>query len=265
MRPINRREFLARSALAALAATTAGPVLAHAADAEPAAPARFFFTSQGRTAIVNADGGGLRYFDFQAPGQATWQPGPSYSDGRRVVVLSMEPRRDGPGRPFDEYYTQTPTHIWIYDLASDELAEICNKERLAPFETPALLVDDDRLLVQVVRNRVGQIFSMRLDGSDPREFTRAGEGLPYGFSLAPTGNASPFTWPVPRVIKSGPATRRAAIGCAWRPAPIICTLAPVGRPTAVGFYTSIACRRRIPVTIGPKSASAAPTAASIAC
>lgn len=29
--------------------------------------------------------------------------------GGRVVLLSMEPRRDGPGRPFDDYYTQTPT------------------------------------------------------------------------------------------------------------------------------------------------------------
>ena len=31
-------------------------------------------------------------------------------------------------------------------------------------------------------------FSVRLDGSDPREFTRADEGLPYGLSLSPDGN-----------------------------------------------------------------------------
>jgi TolB protein len=97
----------------------------------------------------------------------------------------MEPRRDGPGKPFDQYYTQTPTHLWLYDLASGALEEICTKERMAPFVTPALLVGDDRLLVQVVRNNVGQIFSVRLDGSDPREFTRAGEGMPYGLSLSP--------------------------------------------------------------------------------
>ena len=64
----------------------------------------------------------------------------------------MEPRRDGPGRPFDEYYTQTPTHLWIYDLDTAELEEICTKDRLAPFVTPALLVGDDRMLVQVVRD-----------------------------------------------------------------------------------------------------------------
>lgn len=157
-----------------------------------AKPARFFFTSQGKTALVNVDGSGLRYLDFESPGQATWQPGPSFSDGRSVVVLSMEPRRDGPGRPFDEFYTQTPTHLWKHDLERGTLEEICHKDRLAPFVTPALLLSDDRLLVQVVRNRVGQIFSVRLDGSDAREFTRAGEGLPYGLSLSPDGQRVAF-------------------------------------------------------------------------
>jgi TolB protein len=152
----------------------------------------FFFTSQGKTALVNADGGDLRYFDFKVPGQATWQPGPSFADGRRVVFLSMEPRRDGPERPFEEFYTQTPTHLWIHDLEKGTLAEICDKQRLAPFVTPALLLGNDRILVQVVRGKVGQIYSVRLDGTDAREFTRAGEGLPYGLSLSPDGQRVAF-------------------------------------------------------------------------
>jgi TolB protein len=97
----------------------------------------------------------------------------------------MEPRRDVGGKSFEEYYTQTPTHLWLHDLATGSLEEICTKERLAPFVTPALLIGDDRLLIQVVRNKIGQIYSVRLDGTDPREFTRAGEGLPYGLSLSP--------------------------------------------------------------------------------
>jgi TolB protein len=170
----------------AIAAVSRG--VARAAEpAEKEKAPRFFFTSQGKTAIVRADGTDLRYLDFRVPGQATWQPGPSFADGRRVVVLSMEPRRDGPGRPFDEYYTQTPTHIWVYDLEADSLKEICDKDRPAPFVTPALLLSDDRLLIQVVRKNIGQILSVRLDGSDAREFTRAGEGLPYGLSLSPDG------------------------------------------------------------------------------
>ncbi len=149
--------------------------------------ARLFFTSQGRTAVIHADGSGLRYFDFQVPDQETWQPGPFLSDGRRVIFLSMEARHDGPGRPFDKFYHHTPTHLWLYDLEHEELTEICTRERLAVFYTPALLVSDERLLVQVVRDSGGQIFSMNLDGSDPREFTQLGEGLPYGMSLHPNG------------------------------------------------------------------------------
>jgi Tol biopolymer transport system component len=161
-------------------------------------PARLFFTSQGKTALMNADGTGLRYFDFNVPNQATWQPGPFLSDGRRVIFLSMEPRRDGPGRSFEEYYTQTPTHLWLYDLDRDALTEIATRKRLAVFYTPALLVSDERVLVQVVRNKVGQIFSMNLDGTDAREFTRVDEGLPYGLSLSPDGRRVAFHLASPR-------------------------------------------------------------------
>jgi TolB protein len=144
-----------------------------------------FFVSQGRTALIKADGTGLRYLEFDVPNQATWQPADVFSDGNRVLFLSMEARRDGPGRPFEEYYTQTPTHLWIYDLDSGSLKEVATRDRMAPFYTPQLLLNDERMLVQVVRNKVGQSFSMNLDGTDAREFTRAGEGLPYGLSLSP--------------------------------------------------------------------------------
>ncbi len=153
---------------------------------------RFFFTSQGKTALATIDGSEPKYLSFDKPGQATWQPGSCFPDGRRVVVLSMEPRRDGPGRPFEEFYTQTPTHLWQYDLESGSLDEICTKDRIAPFTTPALLISDDRLLIQVVKNKIGQIYSVRLDGSDAREFTKAGEGLPYGLSLSPDGKRVAF-------------------------------------------------------------------------
>ena len=146
---------------------------------------RLFFTSQGRTALINADGTGLRYFDFKVADQVSWQPGPFFSDGRRVIFLSMEARRDGPGRPFAQYYHKTPTHLWAYDLEKDTLSEIAGRDRQAVFYTPALLVSDDRLLVQVVRDEGGQILSMNLDGTDAREFTRLGEGLPYGMNLSP--------------------------------------------------------------------------------
>ena len=89
--------------------------------AEPVVQRQLLFTSQGKTGMINSNGNGLRYFEFDVPNQATWQPGPLFSDGKRIVFLSMEPRRDGPGKPFEEYYTQTPTHIWAHDLVSGSL------------------------------------------------------------------------------------------------------------------------------------------------
>ncbi len=157
---------------------------ASVAAPERTPPGKLLFTSAGKTGIVAADGTGLRWLEFDVPKQATWQASQFFSDGR-MLLLSMEPRRDGPGKPFAEYYTQTPTHLWRYDLKSDQLEELATKGRMAPFYTPALLVGDERMLVQVVKNRVGQIYRMNLDGTNAREFTRAGEGLPYGLSPSP--------------------------------------------------------------------------------
>lgn len=153
---------------------------------------RFLFTSKGKTVMMSADGTGWHVFDFKDPNQATWQPCGFFADGNRVVFLSMEPRRDGPGRSFEEYYTKTPTHIWIHDLKSGSLTEIATRNRMAVFYTPALLLSDDRLLVQVCRDRGGQIYSMNLDGTDAQEFTRASDGFPYGLSLSPDGKRVAF-------------------------------------------------------------------------
>jgi TolB protein len=181
---LSRRHFLA-AALVPMAACVSCRSPVGGRQSHGSRPAQFFFVSQGRTALINADGTGLRYLKFDVPEQATWQPAEFFSEGHRVLFLSMEARQDGPGRPFEEYYTQTPTHLWIYDLASGSLKEIATRDRMAPFYAPQLLLNDERMLVQVIRNKVGQTFSMNLDGSDAREFTRAGEGLPYGFSLSP--------------------------------------------------------------------------------
>ena len=176
----NRRRFLE------IAAGT--PLLMHpACHSAPLKRARFFFTSQGKTVMMNADGSGMRSLEFDVPDQATWQPAGFFADGHRVLLLSMEPRRDGPGKPFDEYYHRTPTHIWIYDLDRGTLEEIATRHQLAVFYTPQLLIEDERILVQVVRDKVAQTFNMNLDGTDAREFTRAGEGMPYGLSLSPDG------------------------------------------------------------------------------
>ncbi len=186
--PLHRRGFLHLLGGALAGSATACRTPAPSSLPVPVADgARLFFTSAGRTCLIRADGTGFRELTFEVPGQATWQPGGFFPDGRRVLFLSMEPRRDGPGRSFEEYYHQTPTHLWVHDLERGTLEEVATQERRAPFYTPQLILGDDRLLVQVVRREGGQILSMNLDGSGAREFTRLGEGLPYGLSLSPDG------------------------------------------------------------------------------
>ncbi|MBN8249515.1 MAG: serine/threonine protein kinase, partial [Verrucomicrobia bacterium] len=190
----SRRTFLAS---VAGVVTSASLGCSHRAASRPSGGQRLLFTSQGRTCLINADGTGMRPLDLQAPGQVTWQPTGFLPDGR-VLMLSMEPRRDGPGRPFDEYYHQTPTHVWAYDLDRGTLTELATRDRVAPFYAPQLILNNGRLLMQVIRARPGQILNMNLDGSDAREFSGTDEGLPYGMSLSPDGQRVAFHLAGPR-------------------------------------------------------------------
>lgn len=189
---LNRRRFLQLAALTPLALNGSCRQTDSCRRGGLSAPARLCFTSQGRTAMIHADGTGLRYFDFKVAAQVTWQPFEFLSDGRRVLFLSMEARRDGPGKPFEEYYHQTPTHIWLHDLDRGTLTEVANRDRLATFYGGGPLINDNRLLMQVVRRGGAQIFSMNLDGSDAREFTHSGDGFPYGLSVSPDGRRVAF-------------------------------------------------------------------------
>ncbi len=193
--PLSRRAFLVQG-------IATGPILlslscAHRSEDRIRLP-RLAFVTRGRTELIRADGLARRPLKFDVPNQATWQPSAFFTDGRRLLLLSMEPRRDGPGRPFEAYYTQTPTHLWTFDLESGDLVEIANRERLAVFYTPQLLLREGRLLVQVVRGKVGQVFNMSLDGSDARPSTQEGEGLPYGVSESPDGKRIAFHLASPR-------------------------------------------------------------------
>jgi len=95
----------------------------------------------------------------------------------------MEPRRAGPGGRSASITRRTPTHIWITTLETGLPGGDLRQGPPAIFGTrPSLLSQSERLPVQggALRN-VGQLYSVRLDGVAPREFTRRpGEGLPYG-------------------------------------------------------------------------------------
>ena len=83
------------------------------------------FASRGRIGIINPDGTGERYLDFDVPNQAIWQFGPQFQDGRRILLHSYEDGRTWLGN--------VRSHIWSYDLANGVLTEVASTNRLAPF------------------------------------------------------------------------------------------------------------------------------------
>src|SRR5579872_7003932 len=86
--PLGRRQFLELAALVpALAAARRAPGAERGAAAP--SPGRLFFTSQGKTAVIEATAGAKpRWLSLDAPGQETWQPGPFLPHDGRVIMLS---------------------------------------------------------------------------------------------------------------------------------------------------------------------------------
>jgi TolB protein len=143
---------------------------------------------EGRAAILNADGSGLRILDFKRPHEFGWGAYSFFKDGRRVILLSME-KGDWGNRSFYDYYHKIRTHLWIYDLDNGSLTELARKNRLENFYAPAsLLPGEERMIVQVITgNGKGRLFSMDLDGSYPRKITDFEDGFPYGANVSPDG------------------------------------------------------------------------------
>ena len=189
---VRRRDFLELFALSFFPAACRAAGVQPAARQQGAKQGRFFFTSQGKTVMMNVDGAGLRYLDFDVPNQASVQPVDFFSDGR-VILLSLE-KVNPNGRPFSEYYHKTPTHIWVYHLENGTYTEILKEQRIAPFYAPCAIVPgEQRMIVQVMLlNGQATLYSMDLDGTHQQQITRPEEGFPYGLSLSPDGKRMAF-------------------------------------------------------------------------
>jgi len=143
------------------------------------------FASRGKIGLINPDGTEERYLEFDVPGQVSWQTGPQFSDGRRIILLSLEE-----GKPWEG---KVQTHLWIYDLQTQDLVEIATKDRPAPFMVCcALLPGEERMVVGPIIDGEQRIFIMNLDGSDQAPLTRRGEGFAYGVALSPDATRLAF-------------------------------------------------------------------------
>jgi TolB protein len=141
------------------------------------------FASFGNIGLINTDGSGERYLEFDASDQASWQLGPAFSDGRRILVQSIEDLTTS-----KLVVGEVQTHNWIYDLLDHSLVEVMTQDRPAPFMgCCALLPGEERIVATAILRGEQRIFTMDLDGSRRIEVTRPGQGFHYGVSLSPDG------------------------------------------------------------------------------
>ena len=147
---------------------------------------RIIFRNQdGKLGIINEDGSGFEYLNFDIPGQINWGYGPSFSDGKRIVVTSFEDGKVWQGN--------TKSHIWIYNFGDKKLTEIATKNCPANYHVPcALLPNEKRIVTAPVIDTEQRVFIMNLDGSDQVEITKKGEGYTYGVSVSPDGKHLAF-------------------------------------------------------------------------
>jgi len=130
-------------------------------------PPRLFFVSQGRTALINADGTGLRYLQFDVPNQATWQPADFFLRRAPGAVPQYGAASDGPGRPFEEYYTQNTDAPLDLRSRFRLVEKIATRDRLRRSMRRNCCWTTSECWCKVVRNKAGQTFSMNLDGRTP--------------------------------------------------------------------------------------------------
>jgi len=150
------------------------------------------FSSRGEdyahasVSMIRADGTGLRHLEFDVPKQVSWQAGPAFSDGRRIVLHSVEDERTWEHR--------SVSHLWIYDLETDRLlTEIASDRRPADFmPAAALLPGDERIVINPIIDGRQCVMTMSLDGTDQELVTRPEEGFTYAIALSPDATRLTF-------------------------------------------------------------------------
>ena len=146
------------------------------------------FASKRGVGLINADGRDERYPEFGIPGQASWQLGQLFADGRRMIVQSIEDVTMS-----KLVVGEVQTHTWIYDLGNRSLQEILTEDRVAPYMgCCGLLPGEDRMVVAAVIDGEQRLFTMDLDGGNQNEITRPGQGFHYGVALSPEGRRLAF-------------------------------------------------------------------------
>ena len=142
---------------------------------------RLLFNSRGRLGVFDLNDSQIWYPRPDVPGMVSWSWGPVFEDRCRVIVSGCEPGKAWEGN--------VRVHLWIYDLDENRLLEeIALKNRPAPFVVCShILPGEDRLVMNPIIDGKQRVWTMGLDGSDPREITRVEDGFVYCVQISPDG------------------------------------------------------------------------------
>ena len=142
---------------------------------------RLLFNSRGRLGVFDLNDSRIWYPRLDVPGMVSWSWGPVFEDRCRVIVSGCEPGKAWEGN--------VRVHLWIYDLDGNRLLEeIARKNRPAPFMVCShILPGEDRLVMNPIIDGKQRVWTVDLDGSDPREITRAEDGFVYCVQISSDG------------------------------------------------------------------------------
>ena len=142
---------------------------------------RLLFNSRGRLGVFDLNDSQIWYPRPDVPGMVSWSWGPVFEDRCRVIVSGCEPGKAWEGN--------VRVHLWIYDLDENRLLEeIARKNRPAPFMVCShILPGEDRLVMNPIIDGKQRVWTVDLDGSDPREITRVEDGFVYCVQISPDG------------------------------------------------------------------------------
>ena len=150
-----------------------------------------FLNPDKRLELVNEDGSRLRPLFRQNEDGAGFGCYGFFRDGR-AILQSLTLPKDWRQRTFDDYYQRSRARLWTCDFRNGRLTEICHAQRLSSFYSfCCLLPGEARAAVTVMRGGKSVLYTMNLDGAEPRAITGPDEFV-YGVSLSPDGRRFAF-------------------------------------------------------------------------
>jgi len=143
------------------------------------------FLNPGKRLAVTT-GGRSRLLAFDKASEQNFGAYGVFPDGD-LLLMSLSVPPDWKTRDFYDYYPKSRTRVWKGNVRTGAIAELCARQTLGNFISPCVVMPGGaRLAVTVIVNGKSVLYTVDLDGANPKALTSPGEYV-YGVSLSPDG------------------------------------------------------------------------------